>query len=339
MSKPIRHPSAAPRKTSGAHVATARGSFLPATGRAGAVVALAWGGFAGALAEARELTPREIYNQGAQSLEKGYLREAEGHLLRAAGSNVESLQPPALYDLGHVRFKLGQELLKGEQPRQPMLERAENAHDDAQDAIREADRALQDDNLNHIIGAYNAGRGVRKPLRLAGEETMRALDLYGAVMVRWKRSAGDFRSTVELRAGDHDAQFNADVVQRHIDELQKQMQELADKKDQLGKTRAELKKKLAELRKKIPDGMMQPGQGEPDDDDDDEPKDPQKPDSGFKDELGREGDQRGITPEVAQQILEALGLRGDRKLPLGPDGRMPGGDEKSPPKNRKGKDW
>ncbi len=299
-------------------------------------------------AGARELAPREVYNQGAQSLEKGYLREAESNLLRAAASNIETLQPPALYDLGHVRFKLGQELLKGEQPRQPMIDRAENAHDDGQDAIREANRALKDDDLNHIIGAYNAGRGVRKQLRLAGEETMRALDLYGAVKVRWKRSVGDFRSTVELRTNDHDAQFNADIVQRHLDELQKQMQELAEKKEQVAKTRAELKKKLAELRKKIPDGMIQPGEGDPDDEDDeDEPKDQKKPEDSFKDELGREGEKRGITPEMAQQILEALGLKGDRKLPLGPDGkvpggpggRMPGGDEKTPPKNRKGKDW
>ena len=38
-------------------------------------------------AGARELTPRELYNQGAQSLEKGYLREAESCLLRATASN------------------------------------------------------------------------------------------------------------------------------------------------------------------------------------------------------------------------------------------------------------
>jgi hypothetical protein len=31
--------------------------------------------------------------------------------------------------------------------------------------------------------------------------------------------------------------------------------------------------------------------------------------------MGKEGEQRGITPEIAQQILEALGLNGDRKLP------------------------
>jgi tetratricopeptide (TPR) repeat protein len=336
MSKQFHQPAAETRG-----IADARGTGWHTRFRKEVCALMIWGiGLSAASAATRELTPRELYNQGSQSLEKGYLREAESCLLRAAGSNIESLQPPALYDLGHVRFRLGQELLKGEQPRQPMIDRAENARDDGQDAIREANRALQDDDLNHIIGAYNAGRGVRKQLRLANEETMRALDLYGAVLVRWKRSVGDFRSTVELRSDDHDAQFNADVVQRHIDELQKQMKELADKKEEVGKTRAELKKKLAELRKKIPDGMIQPGQGEPDDEDDeDEPKDPQKPDSGFKDELGREGEKRGITPEMAQQILEALGLKGDRKLPIGPDGKIPGGDEKTPPKNKKGKDW
>ena len=180
-----------------------------------------------------------------------------------------------------------------------------------------------------LFRSYNAGRGVRKQLRLANEEVMRALDLYGAVIVRWKRSVGDFRSAVELRTDDRDAAFNADVVQRHIDELQKHMKELAEKKEQLGKTRGNLKKKLAELRKKIPDGRMQPGQGEDDEDDEDEPKVPQKPDSGFKDEQKPAGEKRGITPEMAQQILEALGLKGDRKLPIGPDGKMPGGDEKT----------
>jgi tetratricopeptide (TPR) repeat protein len=336
MSKHFHQPAGENRS-----IAAARGTHWHTGFRFAVFALVVWAmGVSAASAGTRELTPRELYNQGSQSLEKGYLREAESCLLRAASSNIEALQPPALYDLGHVRFQLGQELLKGEQPRQPMIDRAENARDDGQDAIREANRALKDEDLNHIIGAYNAGRGVRKQLRLANEETMRALDLYGAVLVRWKRSVGDFRSTVELRAEDRDAQFNADVVQRHIDELQKQMKELADKKEEVGKTRAELKKKLAELRKKIPDGMIQPGQGDPDDEDDeDEPKDPQKPDSGFKDELGREGDKRGITPEMAQQILEALGLKGDRKLPIGPDGKTPGGDEKTPPKNRKGKDW
>jgi hypothetical protein len=64
----------------------------------------------------------------------------------------------------------------------------------------------------------------------------------------------------------------------------------------------------------------------------DEPKDQPKPDSGFQDRVGQEGEKRGITPEIAQQILEALGLNGDRKLPIG-------GDEQTPPRDKKGKDW
>ena len=278
----------------------------------------------------RDPAPRDQYNRGAEALEKGHLREAESYLLRAAASNRPSLQPPALYDLGHVRFRQGKELLKGEQPREPMLDRAENADDDAQDAIREASRALKHDQLEHILGAYIAGRSVRKDLRLAHEDVQRALDLYGAVLVRWRRSVGDFRSTVELRAEDRDAAFNAEVVQRHIDELLDHLKKLEEQKQQLGQSRAELKKKLKELRDKIPNGMLRPGEGE--EDEEEEGEEQPKPESGWQDQAGRDGDQRGITPEMAQQILEALGLNGDRKLPIG-------GDEKARPRDRKGKDW
>jgi hypothetical protein len=111
------------------------------------------------------------------------------------------------------------------------------------------------------------------------------------------------------------------------------MKELQKQKEDMAAMRAELKQKLAELRKKIPDGMFQPGEGEPDEDDEEDEKGKKpEPDSGWQDRGGREGDQRGITPEIAQQILEALGLTGDRKLPLG-------GDEQSKPRDRKGKDW
>jgi tetratricopeptide (TPR) repeat protein len=291
-----------------------------------------FGFLAASASGARELSPRELYNQGAQSLEKGYLREAESYLLQAASSNLASLQPPALYDLGHVRFRQGKELLKGEQPRQPMIDRAENATDDGQDAIREAERALKSENLEQIIGAYLAGRGARKQLRLANEDVQRALDLYGAVLVRWRRSVGDFRSTVELRTNDQDAEFNAKVVQRHIDELLKQLKELAEKKQQLGKTRGDLKKKMEGLKGKIPKEMMRPGQGENEDDEDEEGGEQPKPESGWQDQVGKTGEKRGITPEMAQQILEALRLNGDRKLPVGDE-------QQAPPKDRKGKDW
>jgi hypothetical protein len=278
-----------------------------------------------------EVSPREAYNEGTSALEKGYLRESESWLLRAAGSQRESIQPPALYNLGHVRFRQGSELLKGESERQPLLDRADSASEEGADAVANANRALKSDDLMAILEAYMNGRATRKQLRIANEDVQRALDLYGSVLVRWRRSVGDFKSSDELRPSA-DAEENAKIVERHIEELLKHKDQLEQQKESLAGTRAELKKKLAELKKKIPQGMMQPGQGEQDEEDEEEEKGQQKPDSGWQDRGGREGDQRGITPEIAQQILEALGLTGDRKLPLG-------GDEQNKPRDRRGKDW
>lgn len=278
---------------------------------------------------ARDISPREAYNQGVDALKKGQLREAENWLLRSTAAQRESLQPPALYDLGHVRFRQGEELLKGEQSRQPLIDRGDNANDDGVDATMRANRALKKDQLNDILEAYMSGRPVRKQLRLAHEDVQRALDLYGAVLVRWRRSVGDFRSSDELRASE-DASFNARVVERHIEELLKHVQELEKQQQQLGGTRAELKEKMAELKKKIPDGILQPGEGEEEDEEEEDGQQP-KPEPGMQ-RAGEEGEKRGITPELAQQILEALGLKGDRKLPIG-------GDEQAKPRDRKGKDW
>lgn len=277
---------------------------------------------------AREISPREAYNLGVDALKKGTLREAENWLLRSTAAQRESLQPPALYDLGHVRFKQGQELLKGEQPRQPLIDRGDNAYDDGVDATMRAGRALKKDQLNDILEAYMQGRPVRKQLRLAHEDVQRALDLYGAVLVRWRRAVGDFRSSDELRASE-DATFNARVVERHIEELLKHVKELEKQKMQLGQTRGDLKEKMAELKKKIPDGMLPEGEGGEDDEEEDGEQ--PKPEPGMQ-RAGEEGEKRGITPEIAQQILEALGLKGDRKLPIG-------GDERTQPRDRKGKDW
>jgi hypothetical protein len=278
-----------------------------------------------------EMSPREVYNEGTKSLAKGYLRESESYLLRATNSQREAIQPPALYNLGHVRFQQGRELLKGETERQPLVDRALSANEEGEDAIGNANRALKSDDLTTMYEAYRNGRGTRKELRLANEDVQRALDLYGAVLVRWRRSVGDFRSSDELLASV-DARDNAAIVQRHIDELLKHMKELEEQKQNMAAMRAELKQKLAELRKKIPDGMFQPGEGEADEEDEEEGKQQPKPESGWVDRGGRDGDQRGITPEIAQQILEALGLTGDRKLPLG-------GEEQTRPRDRKGKDW
>jgi hypothetical protein len=280
----------------------------------------------------KEISPREAYNQGEEALRKGHLREAESWFLRSLAEQRESLQPPALYNLGHTRFGQGKELLKGESPRQALLDRAETTGEDGADAIARASGALKSENLNTILEAYMNGRVTRKQLRLANEDVQRALDLYGSVLVRWRRSVGDFRSADELRPSE-DAAFNAKVVERHIEELLKHVKQLEQQKEMLGKMRGDLKQKMKELRGKIPQEMMQPGQGDPDDEEEEEDgRDRPTPESGFQDRQKPEGEQRGITPEIAQQILEALGLKGDRKLPLG-------GDEPQPPRDRKGRDW
>lgn len=278
---------------------------------------------------AREPSALDAYNRGVDALKKGTLREAESWLLQSTAFQRESIQPPALYDLGHVRFRQGQELLKGESSRQPLLDRGDTANEDGVDASMRAGRALKKDQLNEILEAYMQGRPVRKQLRLAHEDVQRALDLYGAVLVRWRRSVGDFRSSDELKTSE-DATFNARVVERHIEELLKHVKQLEQQKMQIGQTRGELKEKMAELRKKIPDGMVQPGEGGEEDEEEEDGQQP-KPEPGMQ-RAGEEGDKRGITPEIAQQILEALGLKGDRKLPIG-------GDEPSKPRDRKGKDW
>jgi hypothetical protein len=278
-----------------------------------------------------EVSPRQAYNEGTKALGKGYLRESESWLLRATGSQRESLQPPALYNLGHVRFRQGNELLKGEMARQPLVDRALSATEEGGDAIVNADRALRSDVLMAILEAYMNGRATRKQLRLANDDVQRALDLYGAVLVRWRRSVGDFRSSDELLA-NVDARDNAKIVERHIEELLKHKKQLEQQKQSMSGMRSKLKEKLAELKKKIPNGMIQPGQGEEDEDDEEDEKGQPKPESGWQDRGGPEGDQRGITPEIAQQILEALGLTGDRKLPLG-------GEEQAKPRDRRGKDW
>ncbi|HWH70424.1 MAG TPA: hypothetical protein VNT26_13640, partial [Candidatus Sulfotelmatobacter sp.] len=68
-------------------------------------------------------TPRDFFNAGTQKLRDGKLREAEAFLESALASQSERLQPPALYNLGHTRFKQGVEELKKGPPAGPTAAR------------------------------------------------------------------------------------------------------------------------------------------------------------------------------------------------------------------------
>ena len=131
----------------------------------------------------------------------------------------------------------------------------------AGDAIQAADDALANEELQSIVTAYVRGRGARKELKSAIEAVKHALDAYGTVLAKWRRASGDFRSTMELRPSDADAQTNAAVVDHWIAEVvdrqQMMMQGQGDMQSQLG----ELAKKLQQLSQKQPDSNEDQSQG------------------------------------------------------------------------------
>ena len=155
---------------------------------------------------------RGFYNEGVGKLGKGELRDAEMSLRKAAGAEVESVQPLALYNLGHVRFRQGEETLKGEGSRQQLLDSSAAAVTVAEEAIRNGGRALESDALQEIIAAYMDARAARKELRFSRDETSRTMGLIGSALERWRRSVGDFHSALELDPANADATVNAEIV-------------------------------------------------------------------------------------------------------------------------------
>ena len=161
------------------------------------------------------------------------------------------------------------------------------------------------------------------------EAVKKAMENYGAVLARWQRASGDFKSALVLSPGYGDARTNAQVVDDQIAALvnQKEMMQMCmqcmegDKK--------ELKEKMQELKKRMPDGMEQKDEGE---DDDDEEEPPKEPKAGVQEKENKEGKEMALTWEEAARLLEGLRLDGNRKLPMGDK-------ETANPKDRKGKEW
>ena len=104
-------------------------------------------------------SPRELYNEGTRQLRERKLREAEGLLQTAVTSNDEKLQPPALYNLGYVRFRSGQEALKEASDSGATKARHARATSQTDTAIQIADRALAGDDVAAIVQAYRLGPG------------------------------------------------------------------------------------------------------------------------------------------------------------------------------------
>jgi hypothetical protein len=293
------------------------------------------GGGLKSVAEETDTSPRQLYNDGTKKLQAGKLPEAEACLQGALASQDVKVQPPALYNLGSLRFREGAEDLKKGPKDGPARAAAQQASDHADSALQSADAALANDDVNELVSAYIQGRGARRELKAATAAVKAALESYGSVLAKWQRASGDFKSAHELASSDADAQSNAEAVDRTIARLVDLRQMMMQAMNGLAKKREELGKKLAKLKKKMPAnaGKDMPGKGDDDDDDDGEngKKPPPEPKLGDKEPGNKNGTEMFLTPEEAARLLGMLKLDGDRKLPFGL------GEGK--PQDRKGRDW
>ena len=259
-------------------------------------------------------TPREFYNAGARQLRAGKLREAEASLESALTSQNQQLQPPALYNLGLVRFGQGVEQLKKGPAAKPTADRAKAIARQADDAIRQAEEALAGNDVQKMVAAYLRGRGTRKELKAATQAVRRALQVYGAALTRWERALGDFKSTIELNSADTDARNNSDVLDRLIAKLVDSLHELQQSANAIGNKNEQLGEDLKKLKGRIPAPDMPPGAAGDDDDDEEQPLGP-KP--GQEEGPAKEGKEMTLSPEQAGWLLDAYRLDSERRLPMG----------------------
>ena len=259
-------------------------------------------------------TPREFFNAGTQKLQQGKLREAESFFESALASQLPNLQPTALYNLGHTRFGQGAEELKKGPAAGTAAAHGHAAAQWADEASREADEALQSEDVNKMVAAYLHGRGVRRELKAATKAVKRAMETHGTALSKWQRSSGDFKSTVQLDRTDKDAEQNAETVDRCIAKLIDTLRELEQVAMAMGNKGNELKEKMQALKGKIPAPDMPPGA--PGDDEEDEDM-PQGPKEGQKEGPTKDGEEMALSPEQAAWLLEGFQLDSERRLPMG----------------------
>ena len=277
------------------------------------------------------VTPRELYNDGTARLREGKLREAEASLQVAVASNHEKIQTPALYNLGHTRFKQGMETLKEIKDGKGTQSRGEDAAERGEDAIQAADRALSGFSIDHLVEAYMQGKGARKELKAATEAVKKALDQYGVVLQRWQRSSGDFKSAYELRSAASDARDNAGIVDQHIARLVDELNQAKATCEKCQNAGNKLKEKMKKLKEMMPEQQKKQCENPGEEEEDEEGK-PRLPKEGEKEGPSKDGHEIPLSPEEAGRMLEAMRLDGNRKLPIGV------GDS-TPPKGRTGKQW
>jgi tetratricopeptide (TPR) repeat protein len=258
-------------------------------------------------------TPKEFYNAGTKKLREGRLNEAEAYFESALAAQVEAVQPPALYNLGDVRFLQGVEELKKSPPSGEATEREKNAIDQTGSAIEQADQALASGEVQKMVTAYMRGRGTRREIKAATEAVKQALAAAGKTLNKWQRSLNDFKSSYELNPNDPDATFNAGEVERAIARLVDSLQKMKQMAMAAGQKEEKLKEKLKQLKGKIPGDKMPPGAAGDDEEEDEKPAPFQE---GQKEGPTKDGKEMDLSPEQAGWLLQGFKLDSDRKMPM-----------------------
>ena len=275
---------------------------------------------------------REFFNVGSRKLREGKLPEAEAFLQSALARQDERVRPPTLYNLGHVRFAQGLEELKKSLAAKPSAVRGRAAAQRGDQAIQQAADALAGNDVQKMVAAYQHGRGVRKELRAVTAAVRRALEVHGAVLRKWQRALGDFKSAAELDPADADARHNAEIVERAIARLVDSIIEMQQVAMGLLPRERELGEKLKQLKGQIPEPFMPPGAAGDDEEDDNGKDRPLEPKPGEKEGPAKEGEEMMISPEAAGWLLEGFKLDAERRLPMGQG-------EQGKPQDRAKRNW
>lgn len=285
--------------------------------------------------EPTPVSSRDFFNAGTRRLHAGKFREAEAFLQTALAKQDAKLQPPALYNLGHVRFAQGAEELKKSLEAKPTARRGRAAAERAAQAINAASDALAGNDVQTMVAAYLQGRGARRELKAATAAVRRALEIHGSALRKWQRSLDDFRGAAELNPADTNAQRNAEIVERAIAKLVDSIQEMQQAAMAMEAQRGELGEKLQELRGKIPAPFMPPGAAGDEEEEEEEGEEGDKPPelrAGQEEGPSKDGQENSISPEEAGWLLEGFRLEGGRRLPMGPG-------EQGQPRDRNRPNW
>ena len=242
--------------------------------------------------ELAKLDARELHNRGTQRLAEGDLAGAEEALRASLGRDVDPLRPPALHNLGHVRFGKGKAVLGGKSTgdvtelsiARSYLEAADADISDMKDQIELLDKAKAEGRepdytpaTSALGGGINTFRTIKK--LIPKEEAMVAKR--NGVVATWTRSVGDFRGAHELDAADAQAKANADAIEELLRDLRRETNALEEAIEAQRKKLEELRAVIQELVKRIPDDKLpQNTEGESDDDENFLPPERQKPKPG-----------------------------------------------------------